>query len=443
LPDRNRPLHAQPVRAGQNASHDSARLIRPLAAKLKRLLQELIRTNSVAVLAGGNETPAQRVLQQFFREQGLRPELYETGFILHSKFPHVRRQKSYAGRRNLSLRLSGSGRGRSLLLNGHMDTVPPGNRPWSQDPWLGYSRGGRIFGLGSFDMKAGLVANAAVVCALHRAGIRPGGDLLFESVVDEEWGGGGGTIAARVRGDTADACVIPEGTQLEIYRATRGGFVVDLVVEAGDPSAYFSPGEVVSPALPLGRLLAWVAKLAARRGRLRSRGAYAHFPDPAPVQVLAVEANRTDPQVPLSVPSQATVRVYLQFLPDEDVDGILRRLRHDLEAFSAADSFFRRYPIEWRPLIGGPLYGQEVECGHPWLRCLEQSATTVLRKPVVTTAAPYPCDAGLMQREFGIPTLLFGPCGGGAHNPDEFVEFDSVLRTAEVLLAAALAWTNA
>jgi acetylornithine deacetylase len=426
-----------------SAGREAERLIRPLRGKMRRLLQELVQTNSVAVLAGGNETPAQRVLQRFFREQGLRAELYETEFILRSKFPQVRREKPYAGRKNLSLRLSGRGRGKSLLLNGHIDTVPAGNAAWSRDPWSGHFAKGRVQGLGSFDMKGGLVANAAVLCALHAAGLRTGGDVLFESVVDEEWGGGGGTIAARLRGDTADACVIPEGTQLEIYRATRGGFVVDLAVDAGDPAGYFSDAEVVSPAVPLGRLLGWVAQLAKRRSKVRARGAYRDFADPVPVQVLAVEANRLDPQVPLSVPSRGIVRVYLQFLPQEDVDAVIAAMRSDLEGFSKADPFFRKYPVQWLPLIGGPLYGQEVAADHPWVGCMEESVAGVLGKPSVTTAAPYPCDAGLMQRDFGIPTLLFGPCGAGAHNPDEYVEFDSVIRTAEVLLSAALTWTNA
>jgi acetylornithine deacetylase len=418
------------------------RLIRPLKSRLRRLLQELIRSNSVAVLAGGDETPAQRVLGRFFREQGIRPELYDTAFILESDFPHVRRYKLYSGRRNLTVRLAGSGRGRSLLLNNHMDTVPPGNGEWSRSPWSGQFSHGRVHGLGSFDMKGGVVASAAVVCALKLANIQPGGDLIFESVVDEEWGGGGGTIAARLRGDTADACAIPEGTQLEIYRATRGGFVVDLLVEAGDSSGYFSNAEVVSPAVPLGRLLSWVEKLSVSRRTTNPHGAYKSFADPVPVQVLAVEANRLDPQVPLSVPSTGTVRVYMQFLPEEDVEQVIRSTRQDLESFCSGDPFFNRYPVRWRPLIGGPLYGQEIEPDHPWLRCMQQSATTVLGKPVVTTAAPYPCDAGLIQREFGIPTLLFGPCGAGAHNPDEYVEFDSVIRTAEVLLAAAMQWTG-
>ena len=421
---------------------DARRLIRPLRSRLKRLLQELVRTNSVAVLAGGNETPAQRVLRGFFAEQGMRADLYDTAFILDSSFPQVRRQKAYAGRKNLSVRLRGSGRGRSLLLNGHMDTVPPGNGAWMRSPWSGDFRKGQVHGLGSFDMKGGVVANAAVVAAIHASGIRLGGDLLFESVVDEEWGGGGGTIAARQRGDTADACVIPEGTQLEIYRATRGGFVVDLIVDAGDPSGYFSDAEVVSPALPLGRLLGWVEHAAKQRKKVKAQGAYRRFADPVPVQVLAVEANRLDPQVPLSVPSRGTVRIYLQFLPQEDVDRVILDLKKDLEAFASADSFFQKYPVQWQPLIGGPLYGQEVAADHPWLECMEASAASVLGKPAVTTAAPYPCDAGLIHRDFGIPTLLFGPCGAGAHNPDEYVDFESVIRTAEVLLTAALAWTN-
>jgi acetylornithine deacetylase/succinyl-diaminopimelate desuccinylase-like protein len=134
--------------------------------------------------------------------------------------------------------------------------------------------------------------------------------------------------------------------------------------------------------------------------------------------------------------------VYFQFLPEEDVKAVIQGIKDSLKQFEASDAFFRKYPIQWTPLIGAPLLGHELPADHPWTRCMAVSAAAVLgRKPVIS-AAPYPCDAGLMHRDFGIPTLLFGPCGAGAHNPDEYVEFDSVLRTAEVLLAAALEWTN-
>jgi acetylornithine deacetylase len=409
---------------------------------MKRLLQQLVRTNSVAIPPGGAETPAQELLKTFFHDHGVRAELYSTEFIEKSGNPLVRKNRSYRGRKNLSARLGGTGRGKSLLLNGHIDTVPAGRAPWSRSPWSGAFQDGCVHGLGSFDMKGGLVANAAVICSLHKAGIQTGGDILFESVVDEEWGGGGGTIAARLRGNMADACVIAEGTQLEIYRATRGGFVVDLSVDAGDPAAYFSQAEVVSPAVPMGRLLGWVDACSKLRATAKPGSAYATFSDPTPVQLLAVQANSLDRDIPLSLPSRATVRVYFQFLPEEDVDAAVQGIQQSLQQFQANDPFFSKYPIVWTPLIGAPLRGHELAEDHAWTRCMASSVSQVLGRPAVITAAPYPCDAGLMHRDFAIPTVLFGPCGAGAHNPDEYVAFESVLQAAAVLVSAALAWTN-
>ena len=292
-------------------------------------------------------------------------------------------------------------------------------------------------------MKGGLVAAFGVACALRRAGIRPGGDLICESVVDEEWGGGGGTLAARLRGDRADACAIPEGTQLEIALATRGGYVVDLVCAAGDPEHFFSAGEVVSPAIPIGRLLGWLDGWVERRRSIDRGRAYASFPDPAPVQVLGIEANRLALDDPFTVPLIASVRAYFQFLPHEDVPAVLALIRASFDEFCASDPFFRAHPPAWKPLFHPPLIGHELDPAHPWAACMTAAARTALGADPVVAAAPYPCDAFLVHREFGIPTLVFGPRGGGAHNPDEYVDIPSVFQTAEALLAATLAWCGA
>jgi acetylornithine deacetylase len=419
---------------------EARRLLRPLRDEIVSLVQALVRVDSVAIPPNGHETAAQRVLRAALKPYRLDVEMYDCGFLERARHPYVRRDRRYRGRHNLVARLGGRGGGRSLLLSGHIDTVPTRPNPWRESPWSGTIRGGRLHGRGSWDMKSGLVAQFAVAMALRKAGVRLKGDLLCESVIDEEFGGGGGTLAGRLRGDNADACAIAEGTNHEVVRATRGGYVFDVVCQAGDPMAYFSKEEVVSPAIPMGRVLGWIDGWVRSRKTVDRKKTYAHFPDPAPVQVLALESNRFDSDVPLSVPLEARVRVYFQFLPHENVPRVVRAIEASLRAFCRADPFFKAHPVRAEPLFTPPLLGHEVPANHPWTRCLHGAAESVLGDEARLSASEWPCDAFLPQRYFGIPTLLFGPRGAGSHNANEYVEVPSVLRTAEVYLAAALEW---
>jgi acetylornithine deacetylase len=426
--------------AASSVVRDARRLLRPVRADVLELAQALVRVDSVAFPPDGHETAAQKVLARVLRRHRVDVELYDVGFLARSRHPFVRRDRRYRGRHNLVARLPGTGRGRSLLLSGHVDTVPAGCGAWTRSPWSGAIHRGRLYGRGSWDMKGGLAAQCAVPIALRRAGLRPGGDLIVESVVDEEFAGGGGTLAARLRGIQADACAIAEPTNEAVLRASRGGHFFDIVCRAGDPSAYFSREEVVSPAVPMGRLLGWVDSWTAKRRQVETGPAYRGFPDPAPVQVLALEANRFDPDVPWSVPLEARVRVYFQFLPHEDVPARVAEIEGSLAEFARADPFFEDHPLEVGWLVNPPLEGHELAAEHPWARCLHGAARGVIGPDVPLTAAEWPCDAFLSQKHFGIPTLLFGPRGGGAHNPDEHVETASILRVAEAYLAAALEW---
>jgi len=417
-------------------------MLRPLKNEIVQLLQRLVQIDTVAIPPNGSETQGQETLQQVLREHNVDAEMYELSFLNRSSHPYVRHDRAYAGRHNLIARLPGSGRGRSLLISGHMDTVPPGPEPWTDSPWSGAIRRGRLYGRGSYDMKGGLVAGFAVAIALKNDGRRLGGDLLCESVADEEWGGGGGTLAARLRGDIADACVIPEPTDLSIFRASRGGYVVDISVNAGDAQNYFSKDEVVSPAIPMGRLLGWIDSWSIKRRGVERGEAYSGFSDPAPVQVLALEAKRFDLDIPWSAPLNARVRVYFQFLPSEDVAKVIRQIQQSFRAFCKEDQFFREYHPEWKAIFDPPLLGHELSVDHEWTQCLFSGAAAVLSTTPILTAAEYPCDAFISQRDFGIPTLIFGPRGAGAHNVDEYVEVRSVLQTAEALLTTALEWCN-
>ena len=417
-------------------------MLRPLKDQILQLLQQLVQIDTVAIPPNGCETRAQKALRKYLKDCGVDVEMYDLSFLSRSNHPYVRHERNYEGRHNLISRVAGRGRGRSLLISGHMDTVPCGPEPWKDSPFSGVIRRGRMYGRGTYDMKGGLVAGFATAIALKKAGVRLGGDLLCESVVDEEWGGGGGTLAGRLRGDKADACVIPEPTDMSIFRASRGGYVVDIDVKAGDPANYFSNDEVISPAIPMGRLLGWMDSWSINRRGIERGEAYRDFSDPAPVQVLALEAKRFDADIPWSVPLSSRVRLYFQFLPHEDVASVIQETQKSFDSFCKADPFFSIHQPEWKAIFDPPLLGHELPADHVWTKSLVSCATAALGATPMLTAAQYPCDAFINQDQFGIPTLVFGPCGAGAHNVDEYVEVRSVLQTAEVLLTTALDWCN-
>ena len=115
----------------------------------------------------------------------------------------------YTDRPNVVARWAGSGGGRSLILNGHIDVVPAGDRSlWTHDPYGAEVVGSRIYGRGTADQKIGIAAMIMAVACLKAIGIRPAGDVILESVVNEELGGYNGTLACCVKGYTADAAVV-------------------------------------------------------------------------------------------------------------------------------------------------------------------------------------------------------------------------------------------
>lgn len=174
------------------------------------LLQELVAIRSVnpsfpgvdREAVSGGETACNKVLAPLFED---------AGFEIHWVAVDDKRKNLVALRR-------GSGGGRSLLLNGHVDTVPPVDpENWiTGDPWRPEIVGTRLYGLGSTDMKSGISAMWLVAKALEEAGIRLNGDLIIQCVVGEEtWEHELGTTACVRAGFGADGAIVTEPTSLD------------------------------------------------------------------------------------------------------------------------------------------------------------------------------------------------------------------------------------
>jgi acetylornithine deacetylase len=143
----------------------------------------------------GRETPAQEAVAAWMAEAGLEPDVWPIDLGELRRHPHYSAEVDRDGALGVVGRVEGSGGGRDLLLNGHIDVVPVGDAPaWTVPPWQGTVRDGRVYGRGAVDMKGGLCSALAAAKALRDSGVRLRGRLLVASVAGEE-DGGVGTLA--------------------------------------------------------------------------------------------------------------------------------------------------------------------------------------------------------------------------------------------------------
>jgi acetylornithine deacetylase len=407
--------------------------------RLFAIIGELVRCNSENTPPTGNEGECQQYAASVLTAAGWKPDLYELPSVAGlSDHPLFIGGREYGGRPNLAARKKGGGGGRSLILSGHMDTVPRGTQPWTRDAFGGQIEGNRLYGRGSNDMKAGVAMNLFVAEALAELGVKLAGGLTIESVVDEEFGGVNGTLAGRVRGYVADAAVIAEPSFLRICAAQRGGRTAHI--------NFSGTGGVLSDgAYPAGvveqvtHFLSELPKFAAeRRRRAQPHPLYANHPDPVPVSVTKIFTSPWGTREPITTPEECKVELYWQLMPGERRADVEREffewMGHMMD--SAPHLFARKpaveFPIRWLP-------GSAIDPSEPVVTELSACAATILDQAPPVVGIEGPCDLYVFH-EFGIPAVLWGPRGGSTHGADEYVELDSVVVAAKALLLFVCQW---
>ncbi|MCC8179427.1 MAG: M20/M25/M40 family metallo-hydrolase, partial [Planctomycetes bacterium] len=187
-------------------------------------LQSLVAADTSIARMGavGNEMNGQKIVMEILEGLGATLDIFEPEYAAMNSCPEVNPDHDYAGRPNVVGTIKGTGGGRSLLINGHIDTVSPeADKGWTSPPLQPTIRDGKLYGRGTCDMKGGLSAALSALAALRDCGIRLKGDVVVESVVDEE-GGGNGTLACCCKGYRADAAIVPEPSQLQLTPAHMG-----------------------------------------------------------------------------------------------------------------------------------------------------------------------------------------------------------------------------
>jgi acetylornithine deacetylase len=363
-------------------------------AELAAQLVEIESINPDVVAGGSGELGLARFVAEWCERAGLETALTELR----------------PGRANVVAVARGSGGGRSLMLNAHMDTV---GVEGMTDPFVPRIEAGRLYGRGAQDMKGSLAACMLAAADAKRRRLR--GDVIVTAVADEEFASiGTEAIAAAL---SADAAIVTEPTDLRVAVAHRG--FVHLEVEVAGRAAHGSRPDVGIDAIAkMGRVLVGIEELD-RNLRADPRHPY--------LGSGSVHASLIDGgQEFSSYPARCRLQGERRTIPGETAARAEQELREIVARAGEGDPQFVaqvRAPISREPF--------EVSEAAEIVQLVRRHGEAVLGHAPETVGVPFWADSALLAA-VGIPTVVFGPTGEGLHSEVEWVDLASLEQCLEI-----------
>lgn len=360
------------------------------------LLADLVAIDSVnprLVPGGAGEAEIALFVGRWLEQRGLEVELSD----------------AEPGRPNVIARARGRGDGRTLLLYAHMDVV---GVEGMSDPFHPRFEGDRLYGRGAYDMKAGLAA--IMVTAARAAGEGLAGDVVVAAVCDEEFASAGAyAVAGSI---TADGAIVTEPTGDEISIAiAHKGFTWHRIVVHGRAAHGSKPQEGVDAIAHMGHVLVAIDRLAARLGESSGHPLLG----PGSVHASIIEGGRE-----LSTyPDSCRLQLERRTLPGETVETVEAELSAILDDIAEAG-----VPLQAElhtTLVREPF---QIDRDEP----IVQAALAALGPETPVIGVPYWADSAVFAAA-GIPTVIFGPGGTGAHADVEWVDLTQLDRCVAAL----------
>lgn len=352
---------------------------------------------------------------------------------LETKIHHYEESKitKFKGE-NLIVRLPGKGSGPRLLINGHVDTVPLCDG-WTVDPYAGVVKDDRFYGLGALDMKAGVAASVFVLEALVEAGIELTGEIIFTAVSDEEGPFGLGTHYAILDGlvNNCDYAVVPEPTapfapgdeKFPCVALGSRGTAVYFITVKGKSAHGANPEKGINAVEDAARIInALSDRLELGEHPLLGRG------------TMCI-TNLRGGEKYLLVPEEASFTVYRHTV-EGDADLALREVREIVDSLKLKS----KVEVKLRDLPHPEAFFRPwtVDENTELVQSLKRGTREILGKDLQKTYFRSESDANHLASRLQIPTVLFGPDGANYHAADEYVELDTMVDTARVLLYTVL-----
>jgi acetylornithine deacetylase len=396
------------------------------------LLQDLVRIPTLP----GKEKGVQDVIAARMKAMGLELDIWDpVDPELQAHRAYIPSEIPYTGRPNVVGIWKGIGGGKKLIFNGHVDVVPTGEEEkWSHSPWSGDFVDGKVYGRGSADMKAGCVVNLMVVKALQSAGVKLKGDVILESVVDEE-NGGNGTLACVLRGYTGDGMVFTEpSADYALGIAQRGAQFFRLKI-TGVEGSIEGRYDLVNPIGKALQVYQAVESYAIWRESTVSHPLYdPYYKVKVPLAICKIHGG----EWASTIPSACYLEGSIEALPGEDIESVKADFKKYLTTLGLQDAWFAEHPVEvewW----GLSLESAEVSIDHPLVQAAAKEIEMVIGHPPIIGGGGG-CDLRLPVLYGNTPAVIYGPRGGMVHCVDEYVEFEQVITCTKVLANLVANW---
>lgn len=427
------PIQECAIKQTEAAVHAEIEALRPYYV---HLLQRLVQTPSPL----GLERDAQMMLAGEMKRLNLEVDVFDIAPIKLRQHPgfNTDHRKSFVDRPLVVGTWKGIGGGRSLILNAHVDTVPEGDiSAWTDSPTSGRVVGDKVMGRGAWDDKAACVQLLWITEALQRCNVRLKGDLVLQSVIEDETTANG-TLACIQRGHSADGAIILDGTSSDAIIVSHMGQQVFRVTIYGRPAPSCVSFRGHNPIETASRLVLKLGELQERKND--ERGApWGAAERPIFITVGYIHSG----DGPYAVPNRAVIEGHLGFCPPQTLAEAREELRQALAEVCEGDPWLKENPCTLE-FCGYTCEPYSVDPDNELIKTLCGNVKRLrdrdLRKLHITGAGDL---RHLICPETGkpIPCCMHGPGRGrGAHVPDEYVEIPDVIEVAQNVASTALEW---
>lgn len=407
--------------------------VRSKENELVELTGALVEAKSVT----GHERPAQDVVADRLEAIGLDPDVWEPdaerlrdheAFFETSSYVEY----GYDDRPNVATRIEG-GDGPTLTVGGHIDVVDVTKSEWEREPWELTQEGDELYGRGVADMKGGVAAVLIALEALREEGIELGGDLIFQSVIEEEDGGVGGALSVLERGYVPDAAIIAEPFDVPNLCVASAGVMYFRVTVPGKSVHAAWGHEGVNAIGKAAKIYEALEKLdTERKARIDYPPAYRADP--------ALEGNVTNLNIgtieagdwPSTVPSEAVFEGRIGWPPGESRAEVRDQIESAIESTAAEDDWLAEHPpeIEW---FGWQAEPHETDTDAEIVQVAKTNAEAIADETGMFVGGNAGLDERFFELYYDAPAVSVGPEGHNLHGADEHTTVSSLLGTSETI----------